>query len=145
MNFLSPLASLLGLEVESITDRIKHAVITNAVIATFGVIGVVFLLVAGFMALALQVGGINAGLIFGGVFLLLALAVYLGNSIGERRRQRELAVRRRSSETSAFVTTAAITALPVLLRSPWLRTLGLPAAALAAFLLIKNSSDGDQD
>jgi hypothetical protein len=39
------------------------------------------------------------------------------------------------------VTTAAITALPVLLRSPLLRTLGIPAAALAAFLLVRGGSD----
>ncbi|MGV8855571.1 MAG: hypothetical protein ACOH2L_13090 [Devosia sp.] len=143
MNFLSPLASLLGLEVDHLTDRIKNAVIVNTVIIVFGLVGVGFLLAAGFMALATQVGGIYAALIMAGVFLLLALAVYAGVRISEGRRQRELAVRRRSSETGAFLTTAALTALPVLLRSPLVRTFGLPAAALAAFLVLKGGSDQD--
>ena len=145
MNFLAPLAGLLGLEVENLTDRIKNAVILNSIIAAFALVGIGFLLAAGYMALALEVGGIYAALIFAAVFLVLSLAVYAGMRIGQGRRERELAVRRRSSETGAFVTTAAITALPILLRSPWVRTLGLPAAALAAFLLVRNGSDGNDN
>lgn len=144
MNLLLPLAALLGIEVEAITDRVRNTIIVNAVMLVFGLAGLSFVVAAGFFALAKVIGVIYAALSFGGAFLLLALAVYLGSRIGEGRRRREIADKRHSSETSAFVTTAALTALPVLLKSPLLRTLGLPAAAIAAFLLVRNSRDKDE-
>jgi NADH:ubiquinone oxidoreductase subunit 6 (subunit J) len=143
MNMLGPLAGLLGIEVEAITDRAKKLAIVYSVIALFLLIGCAFLIAAGFFALTIEVGPIYAALILGGGFLVLALAVFLGAQIGEGNRKRRVAERRRSSETGAFVTTAALTALPVLLRSPLIRTLGLPAAALAAFLLVRNADSKD--
>ena len=145
MHFLLPLAALLGIEVEAITNRVKTTIIVNAVMIVFGLAGLSFLVAAGFVALAEIVGAIYAALIFAAAFLLLALAVYLGSRIGESRRRREIADKRRSSETSAFVTTAALTALPVLLKSPLLRTIALPAAAIAAFMLVRNSGDNDDE
>lgn len=143
MNLLVPLAALLGIEVEAITDRAKKLVIVYAVIGLFLLLGCFFLVAAGFFALATQIGPIYAALVLGGVFLVLALAVFAGAQIGESNRKRRTVERRRSSETGAFVTTAALTALPVLLRSPVIRKLGLPAAALAAFLLVRNADDND--
>lgn len=144
MNFLVPLAALMGIEVSSITERVRTAIIVNALMVAFGLVGAGFLLAAGYIALAEALGAIYAALIMAAAFLVLALAVYLGSRIGEGRRRRELAEKRRSTETSAFLTTAAITALPVLLRSPALRTLSLPAAALAAYLLLRGHGDGDK-
>jgi hypothetical protein len=145
MNLLAPLAGLLGIEVEAITERVRNAVIVNAVMIVLGLAGLGFLLAAGFLALAEALGGIYAALIFAGGFLLLTLAVYLGARIAEGRHRRDLANRRRSSDTGAFVTTAALTALPILLKSPAVRTIGLPAAAIAAFLLLRGDRDGDDD
>lgn len=144
MHLLLPLAALLGIEVEAITDRVKTTIIVNALMIVLGLAGLGFLVAAGFLALSDLVGAIYAALILAAVFLVLALAVYLGSRIGESRRRREIANKRRSSETSAFVTTAALTALPVLLKSPLLRTIALPAAAIAAFLLVRNSGDKDE-
>jgi hypothetical protein len=67
--------------------------------------------------------------------------VFLGTRVGEGRRRRQLAEKRRSTETSAFVTTAALTALPAILRSPMARTIALPAAAIAAYLMVRGGSD----
>lgn len=145
MNLLVPLAGLLGIEVEHITERVRNAVILNALMLIFGLAGIGFLIGAGFLAVAQQLGGIYAALIFGGGFLLLGLAVYLGSMIGKGRRKHQVAVKRRSSETSAFVTTAALTALPVLMKSPLVLKLGLPAAALAALLLVRGGSDETDD
>lgn len=145
MHLLAPLAALLGIEVEAITERVRNAIIVNAVMIGLALVGVSFLVAAGFFALAALYGVIYAALIFAAAFLLLALAVFLGTRIGESRRRRELAVKRRSSETGAFVTTAALTALPVLLKSPLLRTLSLPAAAIAAYMLIRGGSDKTDD
>jgi hypothetical protein len=145
MNLLIPLAGLLGIEVDALTERLKQTIIVNTVMAALALAGLVFLLIAGFLALADLVGPIYAALILAASFLILALAVYLGTRIGEGKRRRQIAEKRRSSETGAFLTTAALTALPVLLRSPVVRTLGLPAAAIAAFLLVRNGGDKTDD
>ncbi len=141
MGLLAPLAALLGLEVEGLTARAKSAVMVYGLIGICLLIAIGFLLAAGFMALADVVGAIMASLIMAGSFLILALAVYLGSLIGHSRRQRQLAERRRASETGAFLTTAAITALPVLARSPLLLRLGLPVAAIVAFALMQDTKD----
>lgn len=143
MGLLAPLAALLGIELEGLTARAKSTAIVYGLIGVFVLIAVVFLLVAGFLALTDMVGAIWAALIMGGAFLVLALALYLGSMIGRSKRQRQLSERRRASETGAFLTTAAITALPVLARSPALLRFGLPAAAIAAFALMRDKGDKD--
>lgn len=143
MNLLVPLAGLLGIEIEHITERVRNAIILNAVIIVFAAIGAGFLVAAGYIAVAQQLGGLYAALIFGGAFLLLALAVYLGSLIGKGQHKKAVAEKRRSSETSAFVTTAAVTALPVLLKSPLVRRFGIPAAAIAAFMLARSGDKTD--
>ncbi|MDB5527603.1 MAG: hypothetical protein JWR51_706 [Devosia sp.] len=146
MHLLIPIAALLGFEVEEITDRLKALAIANAVIALFGLLTLVFLLVAGFLALAAQLGPIYAALIFAGVFFVITVGIVIGMQISENSRKRRLAEKRRSTDTSAFVTTAALTALPVLLKSPLIRNVGLPlAAVVAAAMFIGKSRDDKTD
>ena len=144
MNLLVPLAGLLGFEIKSITKQVRNAIIINAIIAMFGSVGLLFLVAAGFLALADAVGVIYAALIFAAAFLVLAIGVYLGSMISSNRHKREVAERRRSTESTAFVTTAAVTALPTLMKSPALRTLALPAAALAAFIWLGRNHKTDE-
>jgi cobalamin synthase len=141
MHFLLPLAGLLGIEVESLTERFKHAFALYVAMALFGIIGVSFLLTAAFFAIAQQLGPVYAALILSGIFIFLALVVFLLMKAEDGRRRRLAAEKRRTSETSAFVTTAAMTALPAVLRSPTMRVIGIPAAALAAFFLLRNKGD----
>ena len=145
MHFLMPLAALLGFEVEAITDRVKRTILLNGLMALFGLVGAIFLLVAAYVALADWLSPLYAALIIAGVFLLAALSVYVSNQIAAGRAKREALTKKRSNETSAFVTTAALTALPALLKSPLVRRFGLPAAALAAFLLVRNGGDRSDD
>jgi hypothetical protein len=141
MGLLAPLAALLGLEVEGIMARARSSAVVYGLIGLFVFIALGFLLAAAFMVIAESVGSIAAALIMGCSFVVLALAVYLGSLIGRSRRQRKLAERRRSSETGAFLTTAAITALPMLTRSPILVRLGLPAVAIAIYALLRENKD----
>lgn len=143
MGLISPLASLLGLEVEGLAAKAKSAVLVWGLIGVFCTIAIGFLIAAGFMVLADLLGPLIAALVLAGTFLVLALAVYVGSLIGRSHRQRELAERRRAKETSTFLTTAALTALPLLTKSPMLLRLGLPAAAIAAIALLHK--DGDKD
>ena len=144
MSLLVPIAALLGFEVEEITDRLKALAIANAVIALFGLLTLVFLLIAGFLALAAQLGPIYAALIFAGVFFVITAAIVIGMQISENARKRRLAEKRRSSETGAFVTTAALTALPILLKSPLIRNIGLPLAAVVAAAMFVGKSRDDK-
>ena len=138
MHLLAPLAALLGIEVEAVTERLRNTIIINTIMIGLALIGASFLIIAGFLALAELYGPLYAALILAAAFLALALAVFVGARIGEGRRRRSVANKRRSSEASAFVATAALTAVPALLKSPGGRLLGLPAAGLAAYLILRH-------
>lgn len=141
LNLLMPLAGLVGLEVEGLGQRIKGLAVVYAVILVFGAIGVGFLIAAGYIALAASVGPLYASLIMAGGFLAIALITLIGFSMAEAGRKRRLVEKRRASDSGAFLTTAALTALPLLARSPLVVKLGLPAAAIAAMALLKDRND----
>lgn len=135
MGLFAPLAALLGLEASSLMARAKAAAILYTLMGLSLLAALGFLVAAGFMALSDILSPIIAALVCAGLFLLLAFAVYLGSLIGRQKREREVVEKRRSSETGAFLTTAAVTALPMLLKSPMLLRLGIPAAIAALFVL----------
>lgn len=143
MGLIAPLAALFGLELESVAARARAAAIVYGLIALFLLAAAIFLTVAGYLTLADLFSPLIAALLMAGLFLVLALAVYAGMLIGRGRTRRHVAERRRASETGAFVTTAALTALPALLRAPALVRIGLPAAAIAAFALLRDRSDDE--
>jgi hypothetical protein len=140
MGLIAPLAALFGLELEDVAARAKAAAILYGLMGLFLLAGVIFLTIAGYIALADLFSPLIAALILSGVFLLLALALYLGTLLSKGRQRRALVERRRSSESSAFLTTAALTALPVFLKSPLIVKLGLPAAAITAIALLRENS-----
>jgi hypothetical protein len=140
MGLIAPLAALFGLELEDVAARAKAAAILYGLMGLFLLAAVIFLTIAGYIALAELFGPLIAALILSGVFLLLALALYLGTLLSKGRQRRALVERRRSSESSAFLTTAALTALPVFLKSPMIVKLGLPAAAITAIALLRENS-----
>ncbi len=143
MGLIAPLAALFGLELENVAARAKAAAILYGLMGLFLFAAAVFLTLAGYIALADQFSPLAAALILSGIFLLLALAVYLGTLLSKGRERRALVERRRSSESSAFLTTAALTALPVFLKSPMIVKLGLPAAAITALALLRENRSDD--
>ncbi len=143
MGLIAPLAALFGLEVENVVARARAAAILYGLMALFLLAAAVFLTIAGYLALADLFSPIVAALIISGIFLLLALAVYIGTLLGKGQKRRDLAERRKSSESSAFLTTAALTALPVFLRSPMIVKLGIPAAAIATLALLRENHRDD--
>ena len=145
MPLLGPLAALLGIEIEAITDRVRTLMIVYAVIAVLALTGAAFLLIAAYLGLAQQIGAIYSALAIAAIMLLVAGAVLIGVRMSESRRRREIALRRRSSEAGAFATTAALTALPAVVSSPSLRLLAIPAVAVAAFLFVRSARKGDDD
>lgn len=136
MAFLGPLAALLGIEVDALIERLKRNATTIAVVVFLALIGVAFLLVAINVALTEWVGPLFAPLILAGVALAVAAIVWFTADAAEKRRARHAAERRRSTDTAALITTAALTALPLALKNPALRILALPASAVLGYMLL---------
>lgn len=143
LGLLMPLAGLLGLEVEGLGKRVKSLALVYGLIAIFAAVGFVFLIAAGYIALVDAMGLLPATLVMAGSFLALALVFFIGLSIGESRRRKRMAERRRSTDQTAFITTAAMTALPLLTRSSLLLKLGIPAAAITALALLRDKNSPD--
>lgn len=146
MAFLGPLAALLGIEVDALIERLKRNATTLAVVAFLSLVGIVFLLVAANAGLTLWVGPVYAPLIIAAAALLTAAIIWLIASAGERRRERRAVERKRSVDTTALVTTAALTAIPLALKNPALRILVLPASAVLGYVLLgRRRPDKDAD
>jgi hypothetical protein len=144
MAFLGPLAALLGIEVDALIERLKRNATTIAVVAFLALIGVVFLLVAANVALTELVGPLLAPLILAGLSLVIAAIIWFVADAGEKRRARVAAERKRSTDTSALITTAALTALPLALKNPTLRLLALPASAVLGYMLLGRRRGDDE-
>lgn len=138
---LAPLLSLLGLEADELKRRFKRQGIVWALMASLGIIGIAFLCVALNSALTLAVGPVIAPLIIAVGALLLALATFLIAQLVEHAEARRLAEKKRSAEVTNIITAAAITAIPLLLKSPLIKDLGIPAAAALGSALWFGKSD----
>lgn len=144
MLILGPLAALLGIEIDVLVERLKRNAVTIAIVAALSLVGAVFLLVAANVALAELVGPLLAPLILAVVAIAAALIVWFTAQSAEARRQRRVSERKRSTDTTALLTTAALTALPLALKNPALRILALPASALLGYMLLARRR-GDDD
>ena len=147
MGLLYPLASLLGIEVGEYAERLKKNAVLWGVIALFALISLAFMLVAANTGLTFWVGPVWAPLILAGAAALIAGSVYLVARVTAEIAHRREVERRRAAETTALVTSAAVAALPILLRSPLMKQVGIPlGGALAAlFLLSKSGTKPDDD
>lgn len=142
---LAPLASLLGIEVEALKESFRRRAVLYSAVGLFLAIGGMFLLVALNSGLTLSFGPVIAPLMIAGGALLIALVIYLVSMVTNTIRGRREAERKRSAETRALVTTAAISAIPLLFRSGLMKKVGIPlgGALAAAFLLTRNNGDRD--
>src|SRR5579862_4478366 len=139
---LTPLLSLLGIEAAEITGTLKRRAITWGAIGALGAVAVSFVLVAINAALSSAFGPVIAPLVIAIVAIVAAVAIFLVMHIIELNEAKRAAEKKRSTEITALITTAAITAIPLLLRSPLIRDLGIPAgAALASSLWFRREGD----
>ena len=146
MHLLLPLASILGIEVEDLIERFKQNAIAWSAIAFFAMVGVVFLLVALHTGMVDWLGPIWGPLAIAGGAIAIALGIYVGVRISANIVAHREAQRRHSAEKTALVTTAAITAVPMLLKSPIMKTIGIPVGgALAALYLLSKPGGHPKD
>jgi hypothetical protein len=135
MGLLAPLARLLGIEIDVLLKQFRENALAIAAIGVFTAIGLVFLLIAANTALTWYVGPLWAPLIIAGAAFVLAIAVWIADTVRKRSLRRRVAEVERASEAQALVASAAISALPALLSSSAIRSVGLPLALYAGFLL----------
>lgn len=141
MKFISAIASLAGLEIDDVIAGAKAKAIVTAVLAVLVGVAVIFGLVAAYVAMSAWIGPLWGALALAGIALVLALIVYIAALVADAGRRRKIEERRRSEMTSA-ATTAAIAAVPGLLRSPLIRRFGIPVAVAVAVVLL---GSGDRD
>lgn len=142
---LGPLGALLGIEAASVKDKLKRQAVLWGTLGVLGLIAVAFVLVAVNTALAYAVGPVVAPLIIAGAALFIGVVVFLVFHFRETVEARNEAERKRSAEMTALITTAAITAIPLIL--PTLRKVGVPAggAAAAIYALLQTKAFRDRD
>lgn len=148
MHLLLPLASLLGLEVDHLADRLKRHALAWGAVGFFVLVGLVYLLVALNAAVTLWLGPVLGPLALAGGALLLAAALALGLKATTALSQRRRADKKRATERTALVTSAAVTALPMLpmlIKSPLVRQLGLPLGGALAALYLLSRPGGSRD
>ena len=147
MNLLLTLASLLGIEIEVLKERIKKDVVAWSVVAVFAAIGFVFLVVALHAWLATVMGPIWAPLVIAGGALLIALVAFLVMRFADAAEHRRSLERKHNIDRTALVTTAAIAAFPLAMNSDLMKKVGLPigGALAAAYLLRKPGRHHDSE
>ena len=142
---LAPLGALLGIEAASIKDKLKRQAILFGTLGVLGIIALSFVLIAINNALTFAVGPIIAPLIIAGAALLVGLFVYAVFHFRATLEAHNDAEKARRAEVTALITTAAITAIPLIL--PTLKRVGVPAggAAAAIFSLLQSKAFRDRD
>jgi uncharacterized integral membrane protein len=145
LSLLYPIASLLGIEAGELVERAKKNGLLWGAIALFGVIALVFALIAAHTALTFWAGPVYAPLIIAGASVLIAAGIYGTSRVVAEVAHRREVQRRRSAETTALVTTATITALPILMKSPLMKRIGLPLGGALAALFLLSKSGGKKD
>lgn len=142
MHLLALAASVLGIEVDELLEHFKKNAMAWSAVALFALIALVFVLVALHAWFTLMWGPIVAPLLIAAGALVIALAVYAVIAITDGIAKRRAAERRNSAEKTALVTTAALTALPLVLKSDLMKKVGIPigGALAAAYLLAKPGS-----
>lgn len=142
---LAPLGALLGIEAASIKDKLKRQAILFGTLGALGIIALSFVLIAINNALTFAVGPIIAPLIIAGAALLVGLVVYAVFHFRATLEAHNDAEKARRAEVTALITTAAITAIPLVL--PTLKRVGVPAggAAAAIFSLLQSKAFRDRD
>lgn len=140
---VSLLASIASGEVSQVVARARKALVAYLVAGVLCLVGIGFLVGAGYIYLADQVGDLEAALWFAGGFVLLGLIVVIGHRLASRARKRRVA-RRRSSDMRGLAGAAALAALPIILSSrKGLLGLAAPIAAAAAYAIYRENNPGD--
>jgi len=126
--------------------RARNATIAYGLAAICGLFGLIFLLIAAYVAAAHRYGPIHAALFAAGIFLVIALLIVLIHKLSSRTRAIRHAQRRKSDVTKIALA-ASLAIVPTLLAGrAGKAVLIAPALAALAYLIYReNTKPGDTD
>jgi uncharacterized membrane protein YidH (DUF202 family) len=131
----SLIAGFASGEIMNAVRRAKSAAIAYLLAFAFALVGIGFFIGALFTWVARRFGTIEAALAFGVVFFLAAGMIVLIHSIASRSRARR--TRRKGVDLATVAGVAAVSVLPVLLKSR--AGLAAPLVALAAYAIYREN------
>lgn len=135
----SLIAAFVSGEAMDIARRARTTLIIYVLVAMLVLTGIGFLVGAGYIAAAREYGSLEAAIGFGLGFLAIAIVVIAARAIASSvRRSRR---KRRSLDFATIVGAAAVTALPLLLRSKG--GLIAPLIAAAAYMVYRENRKPD--
>ncbi|MFC4626308.1 phage holin family protein [Daeguia caeni] len=139
LKLLSPLiAELMADEARLLTGRAKRISISIGVVVLFGLTGFLFLCFAAYLALAQHYSAPISALILAAIAFILALvalAIIKAIAVSEEKKRQQ----RIEAEKANIMATAAMAAIPAILKRPVLGILvPLAGIALAEFLSGQN-------
>jgi uncharacterized membrane protein len=145
MPLLNQILKLIGLELDDLSAALRRDVIFVGMTGALLLVAVIFLMVALYVGLADAFGPMVAALGIALGALVLALIVFGIRALNEQARKRREQAARKATERTALITSAALTALPMLLEKEGLRKIGLPLGGViaAAWLLLKSGEKKD--
>ncbi len=142
----SLVAAFASVNAPHIARRVRRALIGYAVTGAAFVLGLGFLIAAGFIRAAERWGGFEAALGFGFCFLALAAIVMLMHRSVGTRRSRRRAEARKAEQMRSMATAAAVAIAPALIRRAGIvGSIVLPLAGLAAYAIWQENKPRDSD
>jgi ABC-type uncharacterized transport system permease subunit len=131
----SLIAGFASGEVMNAVRRAKSAAIAYLLAFAFALVGAGFLIAALFTWVSRHFGTVETAIGFGVAFCLIAIAILLLHSIASRSRARR--TRRQGVDLATVAGVAAVSVLPVLLKSRV--GLAAPLVALAAYAIYREN------
>ncbi|GHC76578.1 hypothetical protein [Limoniibacter endophyticus] len=133
------LTTVLAGETGALTRRAKATVLFFAAIGLLVAMGLFFALVAGFIATASRFGSVEAAIGFSLGFLVVALILYIAYRLYLANEKKKAKARRAADYSTVGIATALAVA-PALLKGNPLMKIGIPAAAVIAYLIFKENT-----
>ncbi|MVA96171.1 hypothetical protein GN330_02770 [Nitratireductor sp. CAU 1489] len=142
----SAIELLAGLDAKRAARRFRRAVIDFALAGAALLLGLGFLVAAAFIFVSERYGALYTTTAFGVGFIVLAGLILIVHRMIVGLRIRRRAEEKRAEQVKSFAVTAALAALPSIIRSRSLvGQIAIPLAAIAAYAIYRENLDDDDE
>lgn len=141
----SLIMSIVSGEAADAAARARRAAIVYGIAAVLMLIGLGFLVGAGYIVSARRLGNLEATLAFAAGFVVVALVLIVSQRIWSKARARRI-VERRKREVTGLASAAALALLPTLLsKKSTVSVLALPIIGAIAYAVWRENAGSDTD
>ena len=142
----SAIEMLAGLDAKRAARRFRRAVIDFALAGAALLLGLGFLIAAAFIFVSERYGALYTTAGFGVGFIVLAGLILIVHRMIVGLQMRRRAEEKRAEQVKSFAMTAALAALPSIIRSRSLvGQIAIPLAAIAAYAIYRENIDDDDE